>query len=226
MIALSTPPALDEMRDRFDTVDELIECATGYAVFFLPENMPRESADTPKLDLNERLVRHYISIGLIDKPEKAGRENRYTLRHLLQMLVFCKARATMGLSAKALEGRLQDYTNDQLHDLLILGIDVALTPRATDLGSGNLEALAKIEEIRHLSDRSPTPSSSRRPPAELRGGEAAETRHPSWWRRYPLLPDLELFVRDDFRLPSSPAEEMHFIHHLIHQLRKHSRRTS
>lgn len=224
MIALSTPPALDEMRDRFDTVDELIDCATGYAVFFLPETMHREGNDPQKLELNERLVRHYISMGLIDKPEKAGRENRYTLRHLLQLLVFCKARATMGLSAKALEGRLQDYTNDQLHDLLILGIDVALTPRATDLGSGNLEALAKIEEIRHLSER--PPSSSRRPPAEQRVNEVAETRHPSWWRRYPLLPDLELFVRDDFRLPSSPAEEMHFIDHLIHQLRKHSRRSS
>ena len=214
------------MRDRFATVDELIECAAGYAAFFLPEPQDAEGSDAQKFELTERLVRHYISMGLIDRPEKEGRENRYTLRHLLQLLVFCKARATMGLSAKALEGRLQDYTNEQLHDLLIRGIEVALTPRATDLGSGNLEALAKIEEIRQLSDRPNSALHSRRPSSEHWAGEASETRHPSWWRRYPMLPDLELFVRDDFRLPSSPAEEMHFIDNLIHQLRRHSRRSS
>jgi len=42
------------------------------------------SADLDKT--NERLVRYYVAEGVIDRPERQGREVSYTLRHLLQLL--------------------------------------------------------------------------------------------------------------------------------------------
>ncbi len=35
---------------------------------------------------NERLVRHYVSIGVVDKPSREGRDALYGFRHLLQFL--------------------------------------------------------------------------------------------------------------------------------------------
>ena len=38
------------------------------------------------VDLPRRTVRYYIQIGLVDRPEGAGRGARYTTRHLDQLL--------------------------------------------------------------------------------------------------------------------------------------------
>lgn len=41
----------------------------------------------PDADLNERLVRYYVTSGVLDAPVKRGREAVFELRHLVQLMV-------------------------------------------------------------------------------------------------------------------------------------------
>lgn len=37
--------------------------------------------------INERLVRYYVSVGVIDRPERQGRDSTYGFRHLVQLIM-------------------------------------------------------------------------------------------------------------------------------------------
>src|SRR5437763_13287266 len=75
-----------------------------------------------------RTVRYYTTLGLLDRPDIVGRQARYGLRHLLQLL------AIKGLQKRALpladiQERLYGRSDAELEALIeALGREAALTP--------------------------------------------------------------------------------------------------
>lgn len=101
-------------------------------------------------EIKERTVRHYQALGVIDRPEKEGREVRYTKRHLLQMLAALKARASTGISPRALSGHLVRMTDEALMEMLVHGVQVSFSRPQTDallepqVNAGALDRLAGL----------------------------------------------------------------------------------
>ncbi len=111
-------------------------------------------------ELKERTVRHYQSLGVIDRPEKTGREARYAKRHLLQMLVALRARASTGISLRALAGNLTAMQDEALTDLLVNGVQVSFRRAPTSelaepqVNVGALDRLAKLQNLGDAGDLS------------------------------------------------------------------------
>ena len=109
-------------------------------------------------ELKERTVRHYQSLGVIDRPEKTGREARYAKRHLLQMLAALRARASTGISLRALAGNLTAMQDDALTDLLVHGVQVSFNRAPTSelaepqVNTGALDRLAKLQNAGDAGD--------------------------------------------------------------------------
>ncbi|HZJ09143.1 MAG TPA: hypothetical protein VFD39_05570, partial [Trueperaceae bacterium] len=74
---------LTHLREGAWSLDEFVEHTNR----LLPELLPKESSKRAADPVNQRLVRHYATQGLLDEPLKEGREARYLYRHLLQLLV-------------------------------------------------------------------------------------------------------------------------------------------
>jgi len=199
-------------------MEGLLKWVHRYAKAFLP-------ADQPADEISERYVRHCITQEVLDRPDKEGRENRYSFRHVLQILVALKARMLTGISMKALKGRLTRLANDELLALLSRGMEVSFVPSSTHAPSkpakGNAEALRRIAEIRQASEGTTT----RHRPSSSPWSEPPPSAPQVWWRHYPVLDTVELHLRDDFRFPSSAAEERHLVESLVEYLRRHSHRT-
>lgn len=71
---------LTRYRDHFQgNADALIAAAQNLA---LRLGLAPETSDG-----NERLLRHYVSVGVVDKPVREGRDAVYGFRHLVQFLV-------------------------------------------------------------------------------------------------------------------------------------------
>src|SRR5262250_1016845 len=74
---------------------------------------------------NERLIRWYVTVGLVDPPlSRAGRVARYGRRHLLQ-LVAVKRRQAQGRSLAQIQGELLGATDDYLESVAGLPPDGA-----------------------------------------------------------------------------------------------------
>ena len=103
------------------TVDELAEQAGRWlAEHGLDAHYYRRVQDAP----SERTIRYYRTLGLLDEPIKAGRERRYTRRHMLQLLAI-KALQTRGLSHERIQAELYAKTDAELEAIV-----VAALPRA------------------------------------------------------------------------------------------------
>lgn len=50
-------------------------------------NQVLAETEVPDASLNERLVRHYVTVGVIDPPVRRGRDAIFSLRHLVQLMV-------------------------------------------------------------------------------------------------------------------------------------------
>ena len=66
---------------------------------------------------NERLVRYYVSEGVLDKPDRQGREATYTFRHLLQLLN-ARRMVDKGLSLSV----ISEYNRDAISSALEAGL--------------------------------------------------------------------------------------------------------
>lgn len=53
-------------------------------------NQVLSETEVPDADLNERLVRHYVTMGVIDPAVRRGRDAIFSLRHLVQLMVVRK----------------------------------------------------------------------------------------------------------------------------------------
>ncbi|TKK84878.1 MerR family transcriptional regulator [Herbidospora galbida] len=93
------------------TIAELAERATAALAGLAPAN--GRVSDVP----NERLIRYYTTIGLLDPPlARRGRIALYGRRHLLQ-LVAVKRRQAEGVSNAAIQRELLGATDDRLAEL-------------------------------------------------------------------------------------------------------------
>lgn len=171
----------------------------------LPRYLPQEfGSQRVREAVTARLVRHYTGLGMLDEPLRAGREARYSARHLLQLLVVRRLMAE-GHGASALGDLARRKSDAEL--LAMLEGGVALTAKETP------SALAYLTGLREQYRMPPAPiPAAAPPPAEA--APQAELR----WRRFEIAPGLELHVREDFRPPKTPSELDTLLRHLRERL--------
>ena len=197
----------------------LEELATQ-ANLLLPDILPSDAEHRGRRvdDVNPRLIRHYTTQGLLDPPLKDGREARYGLRHLLQLLALRRLMAS-GYSAQALSellpgktdaellplldggARLEVHSDAQLQDRRIPGVVAVphLPSRPASLpASPPVSTNPALEYLKGL-----TPSTAAAPsPGQLPKPGGSEP-----YTRLTLLPGIELHVAGSARLPRSVAEQ-------------------
>lgn len=135
---------LDRMRKDFQgSADDLIVSAQELAKIL---NLNQEASEG-----NERLVRHYVSVGVVDKPTREGRDALYGFRHLVQF-VAARRLLTEGFSLAQIAKYTGAVPTDALTDYL----------EKPDRAS---EAELLVAAFRsESSSRNSPPVTSRRPP--------------------------------------------------------------
>lgn len=193
------------------TLDEFAELANT----LLPQYLPLDRSSRAGDEVNPRLIRHYTTQGLLDPPLKEGREARYLLRHLLQLLAL-RVLMAGGYSAQALHELLPGKTDAELLALLdggarlevhfprerqILGVvgpppspDASAPPSLSSAAPSN-PALAYLKGL--------TPSTAVVPPTV----KPVNSGGSDTYTRLPILPGIELHVARSARLPRSVAEQ-------------------
>lgn len=182
----------------------------------LPQFLPDRQSNSRRSheEVNPRLVRHYASQGLLDEPLKQGREARYTYRHLLQMLLIRRL-LSEGFGTSALQSFVWSKTNTELESLLQGGVQLSLEPANP--------ALAFLQQVKQRSPEAPAhpPTNQRRisPPSQNipRVSEATQPT-PEDWKHLEILPGLEIHLRSDVTLPTSPQEQENLVQAIIQSL--------
>jgi hypothetical protein len=174
------------------SLDEFVEAANE----LLPEFLPVEKGNTRiREQVTPRLVRHHATLGMLDEPQKVGREARYTYRHLLQLLVVRRLLAE-GYGASAIDDLATTSNNAQLEALLHGGAQLRVTVANP--------ALAFLQEIQQ---RSAAPKPTRQPSKPTIASPPSTQPVTTFWTRIEILPDLEINIRDDFAYPRSSHEQ-------------------
>lgn len=191
---------------------------------WLPRFLPEERADSRvREEVNPRLVRQYTTLGMVDAPLKAGREARYTYRHLLQLLV-TRRLLTEGYSSGVIAKLLAGKDEPALETLLEGQAQITVAPENPALAflQGLSERVAPKKKA--AAPSGPAPSAPPPPPmapmpSAAPAFEALEEAvpleasleampyappgsPPSTWTRHELAPGLEVHVRDDFSAPT------------------------
>lgn len=186
------------------TLQQLVETANQLLPQFLPQ---QESIQRIQEEVNPRLIRHYTTLGLLDKPSKVGREARYTYRHLLQLLVVRRLQME-GYSATNLAQLMLSRSNADLEALLQGGVQLAVQAANP--------ALAYLQSIQQRSTEVPT-----LPQVTATSDAATAPAPPLHWQRFEVVPGLELHVREDFLPPGTIREQdnlLQLIGRIFHQL--------
>ena len=120
------------------TILELAELAAETLAVTGPEGVPARANGRVRDVPNERLIRWYVTVGLVDPPlSRRGRVARYGRRHLLQ-LVAVKRRQAEGRSLAEIQAELAGATDEALAAVAsIPGIEPApqAAPAAPSRGS-------------------------------------------------------------------------------------------
>ncbi|MEM9117208.1 MAG: MerR family transcriptional regulator [Cyanobacteria bacterium P01_F01_bin.56] len=187
------------------TLDRFVEVANDLLPQFLPESTAGHRGQEA---VNPRLVRHYTTQGLLDKPLKKGREARYTYRHLLQLLVLRRLLAA-GYSVSSMHQLIGGQPNEALAQILQGGAQ--LTVETTNPALTFLTNIRDRPGTASPPRSAPAPSPARRSKTADRSRQAAESAAeapslPSHWTRLNLLDGLELHVREDFVPPATAYE--------------------
>lgn len=170
------------------SLDELVEVANQ----LLPQYLPDQGSDSRLQDtVNARLVRHYTTQGLLDRPLKQGREARYLYRHLLQLLLLRRLLAE-GYSSSSLGQALQK-SNQDLESLLQGGAQLTM-----EAANPALAFLAKVRDrgLGPPSQRTMAPPAS--PPVPSSPPSRDEASRPSTASQPPS------------HLPTLPTEDSRF----------------
>jgi DNA-binding transcriptional MerR regulator len=177
----------------------------------LAEYLPDDPVDARvKGEVNARLIRHYTSSGLLETPLKEGREARYTVDHLLQLLALRRLLAD-GVPAAAIGDTLRQKDRDELRAIIEGGARLDFAP-ATDQRSA---ALSFIEQIRQRNTGEPTFSAPvPKPKTEPQLATSATAPIGFSWERYQLLDGIELHVRSDVKVPTKPEAQRRLLDHI------------
>lgn len=138
---------LERMRKDFQgSADDLIVNAQEVAKIL---NLDQEATEG-----NERLVRHYVSVGVVDKPTREGRDALYGFRHLVQFV------AARRLLAEGLPlAKIAKFTGAVPTETLTEYLE---NPNKTN----EAELLVAVFRSESTSHNSPPPASRRPPPAK------------------------------------------------------------
>ncbi len=168
--------------------------------------------------VNARLVRHYTGAGLLDRPDREGKEARYGFRHLLQMLVLRRL-LREGLTAQAIRGVTRSRSDQELEAFLAGGTRLTVEPANP--------ALAFLEQIRERTlqrmEGEPVLGAATVLYDKAAPGDSPNRHRPrsarlESWRRIPLLEGLELHIRNDFEWPEQPRARAHLTRILVEVL--------
>ena len=186
-------------RAPFD-LDEFVASANALLPQFLPDEL--EGGARFSGEVNVRLVRHLATLGLLDEAGRAGREARYAMRHLLQLLVVRRLMAE-GYTTTAIKKLTANVEDAQLEALLrgetraVLQSDVEIEMMQTPPANPALDYLEKIRRRAAPASSSPAPVT-----ADTPATEPSATR----WQRIEIAPGLELHRSDDYAAPTTPHE--------------------
>ncbi|PUE50136.1 MerR family transcriptional regulator [Limnohabitans sp. 2KL-51] len=138
---------LERMRKDFQgSADDLIASAQEVAKIL---NLDQEATEG-----NERLVRHYVSVGVVDKPTREGRDALYGFRHLVQFV------AARRLLAEGLPlAKIAKFTGAVPTETLTEYLE---NPNKTN----EAELLVAVFRSESTTRNSPPPASRRPPPAK------------------------------------------------------------
>jgi DNA-binding transcriptional MerR regulator len=209
------------------SLEDFVEVANDLLPQFLPEQATGSRGQEP---VNPRLVRHYTTQGLLDKPKRQGREARYLYRHLLQLLVLRRLLAD-GYSTSSVGSLIDQQSNATLENLLQGGAQLTVetaNPALAFLSQirerGEASARQKRSNIPYgiNGDSADEQQSVAKPPAPApaqapapnRSSAPAVTSGAQEWTRVEILEGLELHVRQDFPVPTT-AHERESLHRLI-----------
>lgn len=186
-------------------LDDFVEVANQLLPQFLPDGGAESRIQET---VNARLVRHYSTNGLLDKPLKQGREARYTYRHLLQLLVLRRLLAE-GYSSSAIGQLVSHKTNHNLEVLLQGGAQLTV-----EAANPALAFLAQVQarSAKPMPPQAPVAMAGMAPRSAPPPSPSPSAPTPSHWVRHPLLEGLELHIRDDFRYPTTPQERDALLH--------------
>jgi DNA-binding transcriptional MerR regulator len=158
-------------------------------------------------ELKERLLRHYVSEGLLSAPTKHGQHNMFGFQHLMELLAVRKLQSERALTLIGLRDLAAGRDTEYLYHILTRGarLDVspAEGPEAKPPAKGNPEALKAIREIERATRRGLRPEA--RPPEHLPGILADGSVQ--WKAHHVLAPGLELVISNDFQIPINREEE-------------------
>ena len=138
---------LEQMRKDFQgSADDLIVSAQEVAKIL---NLDQEATEG-----NERLVRHYVSVGVVDKSTREGRDALYGFRHLVQFV------AARRLLAEGLPlAKIAKFTGAVPTETLTEYLE---NPNKTN----EAELLVAVFRSESTTRNSPPPASRRPPPAK------------------------------------------------------------
>lgn len=199
----------------------------------LPRCLPEEKYDARmREEVSPRLVRHLTTLGVIDDAIRHGREARYTYRHLIQLLVARRLMAE-GYSAAASQRLIAGQDTAKLEAFLAGGAQVTVdvgqpAADAVELAEGGMNpaapgsnpALDYISKLRESQLghpgilRNPAPS----PPGMSAPAQPLQ-EPPRRWTRIPIQPGLEVHVREDYVLPSSPQERDNLLQAILQEVK-------
>lgn len=183
------------------SLEQLVQIANQLLPQFLPQ---QDDSHLVQEEVNARLVRHYTTVGLIDKPHKDGREARYTYRHLLQLLVVRRL-LREGYSAGSMNQLTLTKSNSDLEALLQEGVQLTVATANP--------ALAFLQQLQARQPDSEALSLKRKsmPTAGVSGSPTPSVSPSPPWSRIEVIPGLEIHVREDFVPPTSLQEQQNLL---------------
>ncbi len=207
------------------TLEEFVEVVNE----LLPQFLPLPEGETRILEaVNPRLVRHYTTQGLLDKPQRSGREVRYGYRHLLQLLLLRRL-LMEGYGSGAIERLSLSQSNAELEALLQGGVQLKAETANPALAflqqiqqrQQNLDAAAPSPPLAQTDPRIPPSAAApaaATPPSAAPAAPQTVPNKSQRWLRVEVLPGLELHIREDFVYPSSPYEQQNLQQLIADQL--------
>ncbi|MGD1940706.1 MAG: MerR family transcriptional regulator [Leptolyngbyaceae cyanobacterium] len=194
----------------------------------LPQCLPQSTTGRRGQEsVNARLVRHYTTQGLLDKPLKQGREARYVYRHVLQLLALRRLLAD-GYSVSSIAGLIDGQANPVLESIL-----QGSTQLTVEAANPALAFLSQIRDRVTPTAAAPAPAARQRRSAPAPSARAASTPSPATpaassgapspqtWTRVELRDGLELHLRQDFVAPATTAEREQLLQLIDHHLNHH-----
>ena len=204
-----------ELRDKkFIGVAELADWASRLVEEVVP---PQERGSVSEMP-NERMIRYYITEGLLASPlEKSGTSQVFGYLHLLQVLAVKKLQSEH-LTIRKVREMLQDRPLEDLESILGVGPGpperrkqagrAAATEYLLSLLRTPQAAAPDLKAVDHLvasPAMSPIPEAS---PA------------PSWWR-IEIEPGLELHLREDFQLDLDSRSSQRLLRRILREIEEH-----